>query len=87
LNPVQQSNLVVFLREVLTDPRVAKREAPFDRPSLYSEDVMVPTIEAAAAPGAAGSRPSPSRSSHRSPATRRSRSGSTVRWAARTPCW
>ena len=59
LNPVQQSNLVVFLREVLTDPRVARREAPFDRPSLYSEDVMVPTIEGGGSAGCGGITPRP----------------------------
>jgi len=59
LTPVQQLNLVAFLREVLTDPRVAKGEAPFDRPSLYSEDTMVPTIDGGGSAGSGALIPRP----------------------------
>jgi len=37
LTAQQQTDLVAFLRGALTDPRVAARTAPFDRPTLWSE--------------------------------------------------
>ena len=55
LNAIQQANLVAFLRGVLTDPRVANQEAPFDRPSLYSEASMVPTIDGGGSAGSGAS--------------------------------
>jgi hypothetical protein len=59
LTPVQQANLVAFLRGALTDPRVAGGQFPFDRPSLYSEASMVPAIDGAGHAGSGGVAPSP----------------------------
>ena len=59
LSPIQQANLVAFLRGVLTDPRVASGAFPFDRPSLYSEASMVPTIDGGGTAGSGGSIPNP----------------------------
>jgi hypothetical protein len=44
LSAQQKSDLVAFLRGVLTDSRVAAGTAPFDRPGLYSESNRVPQI-------------------------------------------
>jgi cytochrome c peroxidase len=54
LSPQQQSDLVAFLREALTDPRVAAGAAPFDRPVLYTESGRVPQITGAGAAGSGG---------------------------------
>ena len=59
LGPVQQQQLVAFLRRTLTDTRVANQTAPFDRPSLYSESDLVPVIEGGGAAGAGGFLPRP----------------------------
>lgn len=37
LTAAEQADLVEFVRNGLTDPRIAKEEAPFDRPKLASE--------------------------------------------------
>ena len=57
LNPQQQAALVAFLRGALTDPRVTTRQAPFDRPSLYSEDTMVPLVSGTGTAGSGGRTP------------------------------
>lgn len=57
LTAQQQADLVVFLREALTDPRVQAGVAPFDRPVLFSESARRPTPIGAAVPNAAGSLP------------------------------
>jgi hypothetical protein len=55
LTPQQQANLVAFLRFGLTDPRVAARTAPFDRPSLYSQTPdMQPSVLGTGAAGSGG---------------------------------
>jgi hypothetical protein len=59
LSPIQQANLVAFLRGALTDPRVANGQFPFDRPSLYSEASLVPTIDGGGGAGSGGSTPKP----------------------------
>ena len=59
LSPVQQANLVAFLRGALTDPRVANAQFPFDRPSLYSEASLVPTIDGGGGAGSGGLVPRP----------------------------
>jgi len=57
LNPQQQSDLVAFLRNALTDPRVLAGTAPFDRPTLYSESNRVPTITGTGTQGSGGNIP------------------------------
>jgi cytochrome c peroxidase len=37
LNAVEKAQVIDFLQNALTDPRVAAETAPFDRPKLYSE--------------------------------------------------
>src|SRR4051812_5280402 len=59
LNPQQQSDLVAFLRNALSDPRVIAGTAPFDRPTLYSESNRIPTITGAGTQGTGGSIPQP----------------------------
>src|SRR6185295_76605 len=59
LNPQQQSDLVAFLRNALTDPRVIAGTAPFDRPTLYSESNRVPTITGTGTQGSGGNIPQP----------------------------
>ena len=59
LSPAQQAALVVFLRDVLTDPRVRDGEFPFDRPSLYAEAEMVPVMTGAGQAGSGGAVPVP----------------------------
>jgi cytochrome c peroxidase len=54
LNAQQRADLVAFLRNALTDPRVAASASPFDRPMLYSESTRVPQITGAGTPGAGG---------------------------------
>ncbi len=54
LTDQEKSDLVAFLRNMLTDPRVETEAGPlFDRPLLYSESARVPAIfgEGLAAPG------------------------------------
>jgi cytochrome c peroxidase len=57
LNAQQQSDLVAFLRNALTDPRVQAGAAPFDRPTLYSESNRVPVITGTGTPGSGGNIP------------------------------
>ena len=57
LNPQQQSDLVAFLRNALSDPRVITGTAPFDRPTLYSESNRVPQITGAGTQGSGGNIP------------------------------
>jgi cytochrome c peroxidase len=57
LNPQQQSDLVAFLRNALTDPRVLAGTAPFDRPTLYSESNRVPVVTGAGTQGSGGNIP------------------------------
>jgi len=57
LSPQQQSDLVAFLRNALTDPRVQAATAPFDRPTLYSESNRVPTITGTGTQGSGGNTP------------------------------
>lgn len=54
LDPGQLAQLEAFLRRPLTDPRVARSEAPFDRPTLYGESTLVPEIVGAGVSGAGG---------------------------------
>jgi len=57
LSPQQQSDLVAFLRNALTDPRVQAATAPFDRPTLYSESNRVPAITGSGTQGSGGNTP------------------------------
>ncbi|HJZ83316.1 MAG TPA: cytochrome c peroxidase, partial [Pyrinomonadaceae bacterium] len=57
LNAQQQSDLVAFLRNALTDPRVLAGSAPFDRPTLYSESNRVPVITGNGTQGSGGNIP------------------------------
>src|SRR5438132_6055017 len=57
LSPQQQSDLVAFLRNALSDPRVIAGTAPFDRPTLYSESNRVPQITGNGTQGAGGNIP------------------------------
>ncbi|HXI25914.1 MAG TPA: cytochrome c peroxidase [Pyrinomonadaceae bacterium] len=57
LSPQQQSDLVAFLRNALTDPRVLAGTAPFDRPTLYSESNRVPQITGTGTQGSGGAVP------------------------------
>lgn len=59
LNAQQQSDLVAFLRNALSDPRVIAGTAPFDRPTLYSESSRVPVITGAGTQGSGGNIPQP----------------------------
>jgi cytochrome c peroxidase len=59
LNAQQQSDLVAFLRNALSDPRVVAGTAPFDRPTLYSESSRVPVITGAGTQGSGGNIPQP----------------------------
>jgi cytochrome c peroxidase len=59
LNAQQQSDLVAFLRNALSDPRVIAGTAPFDRPTLYSESNRVPVITGTGTPGSGGNIPQP----------------------------
>lgn len=43
LTPTERAAVIAFLGNALTDPRVAARTAPFDRPTLYSESVPFST--------------------------------------------
>jgi len=52
LSEQEKADLVVFLRDALTDPRVASAAGPlFDRPMLYSESARRPLIEGGGRPG------------------------------------
>lgn len=53
LGPNQQADLVAFLH-ALTDPRAAAEQAPFDRPTLYTESNLVPQVVGTGTPGSGG---------------------------------
>jgi len=57
LSAPQKADLVAFLRNPLTDPRVLAGSAPFDRPTLYRESNRVPQISGAGTPGTGGNTP------------------------------
>jgi cytochrome c peroxidase len=57
LSPQQRSDLVAFLRNGLTDPRVLAGTSPFDRPTLYSESNRVPQLTGNGTQGSGGSVP------------------------------
>jgi cytochrome c peroxidase len=57
LSPQQQAALAAFLRRPLTDPRVTAQQAPFDRPTLFSESNRAATFYGAPTPGAGGFSP------------------------------
>ncbi len=59
LNAQQQSDLVAFLRNALSDPRVIAGTPPFDRPTLFSESNRVPTITGTGTQGSGGNIPQP----------------------------
>jgi cytochrome c peroxidase len=54
LNAQQRADLVAFLRNALTDPRVAAGQAPFNRPMLYTESTRVPALTGAGTSGSGG---------------------------------
>ena len=53
--PGARADLVAFLKRPLTDVRVASEQAPFDRPTLYTESDRVPQILGVGSAGSAGS--------------------------------
>lgn len=57
LNPQQQSDLVAFLRNALSDSRVVAGATPFDRPTLYSESNRVPIVTGSGTSGTGGNIP------------------------------
>jgi cytochrome c peroxidase len=58
LGPVQRNQLVDFLENGLTDPRVAAALPPFDRPTLHSELATPnPLVYGASSPGTGGLEP------------------------------
>ncbi len=59
LTPQQKASLVAFLGRPLTDPRVAASTTPFDRPALFSESGLVPTILGGGVAGTSGAAPEP----------------------------
>ncbi len=54
LTELQKQQLVAFLGRPLTDPRVAQGQPPFDRPSLYSETMLVPKVLGGGSLGSGG---------------------------------
>jgi cytochrome c peroxidase len=54
LTAQQKADLLAFLTRPLTDPRLAAELPPFDRPTLYTESSLVPTVEGAGLPGTDG---------------------------------
>ena len=59
LNTNQKASLVAYMRGPLTDHRVRDALPPFDRPSLYSEETMVPTVTGTGVAGSGGLEPIP----------------------------
>jgi cytochrome c peroxidase len=53
----QKAALAVFLKRPLTDPRVAAEQAPFDRPTLFSESGNAATFYGAPTAGTGGFTP------------------------------
>src|SRR5581483_5049315 len=54
LTTQQKSDLVAFLTDELTDPRVKSEADPFDRPVLYSESSRVPQVTGNGSTGTGG---------------------------------
>lgn len=54
LNATERTDLLAYLVNALTDPRIAAELPPFDRPTLYGESQRVPRIEGVGRPGAFG---------------------------------
>lgn len=52
MTPGERADMVAFLKRPLTDPRVRKETAPFDRPQLYTESDRMPDISGRGRPGA-----------------------------------
>lgn len=50
----EQADLVAFLRNSLTDPRVAQELPPFDRPKLYTESTKIPVTVGTGRAGSSG---------------------------------
>ncbi len=59
LNAGQQADLAAFLRNSLTDQRVANQLPPFDKPTLYAESNRVPQITGTGTTGSNGQIPQP----------------------------
>lgn len=59
LNPGQQTDLVAFLRNSLTDNRVRNELPPFDRPRLFTESTNVPIITGTGRAGSGNVVPNP----------------------------
>lgn len=59
LNTNQKAAMVAYLRGPLTDHRVRDALPPFDRPSLFSEEVMAPMVTGAGVQGSGGFEPIP----------------------------
>jgi len=57
LNQQDRTALVAFLRNSLTDPRVASRQPPFDHPTLYSMSGRAARSYGVATPGSSGRPP------------------------------
>ncbi|MBP9110999.1 MAG: carboxypeptidase regulatory-like domain-containing protein [Pyrinomonadaceae bacterium] len=54
MNPGTQADLVAFLRNVLTDPRVQAESSVFERPQLYTESNRVPQVIGSGRAGSGG---------------------------------
>ncbi len=59
LSAKEKLTLAAFLKNPLTDPRVAAESPPFDRPTLYAESDRVPIIGNDGSPGDGGFVPEP----------------------------
>ncbi|RMH03396.1 MAG: hypothetical protein D6702_06190 [Planctomycetota bacterium] len=57
LSAAEKADLLAFLGRPLTDPRLAARQAPFDRPVLYAESGRQPRLYGRPTAGAAGIEP------------------------------
>lgn len=59
LTSQEKTALVAFLRNSLTDPRLAEEQPPFDRPTLYTESAWVPVVapDGLGIPGSGGIEP------------------------------
>jgi len=54
LNDQERADLLVYLVDALTDPRIVAEQPPYDRPTLYTESALVATITGSGEPGASG---------------------------------